>query len=76
MTAPPHLSADALKRKLRHLKQLERRLRRQYRPHQPNPRLVWDVFFSTRANRQAGVKYPLERLAALDGPALQAVIDE
>jgi hypothetical protein len=67
---------DALKRKLRRLKKLERAIRFKHRPEPPNARLVWDVFFSTRGRGQAEVKYPLEQLARLDREALKAVFEE
>lgn len=69
-------SLDALKRKLRRLKQVERAIRFQHRPEPPNSRLVWDVFFSTRAAPRSEVKYPLEMLAGMDREALKAVFEE
>jgi hypothetical protein len=69
-------ATDSLKRKLRQLKRLERAIRFRHRPQPPGSRLVWDVFFTTRAGQQDGVKYPLEQLAALDREALKAVFEE
>jgi hypothetical protein len=67
---------DALKRKLRRLKKLERAIRFKHRPEPPHARLVWDVFFSTRGQGRAEVKYSLEQLARLDREALKAVFEE
>jgi hypothetical protein len=67
---------DGLKRKLRHLKQMERAIRFKHRPQPPNARLVWDAFFSTRGSRQAEVKYPLEHLRKLEREALKGVFEE
>src|SRR6266487_1961080 len=70
------LSVAQLKRKLRQLKQLEITIRfgRQVAPGHPT--LVWNVFFSTKANSSAAVKYPLPRLLEMNHDELKAVIDE
>ena len=55
-------SVDQLKRKLRQLKKLEVSSRFKDRPAPENRKLLWDVFFSTRAENDVSVKYPLSRL--------------
>ncbi|MBM2848582.1 MAG: hypothetical protein HW418_1524, partial [Anaerolineales bacterium] len=55
-------SVDQLKRKLRQLKKLEVSIRFKDRPAPENRKLLWDVFFSTRAENDVSVKYPLSRL--------------
>jgi hypothetical protein len=75
MTLSPRV-LDSLKRKLRRLKQHEIAIRFGRRPRPAQARLVWEVFFSTRANAPDGVKYPLAELARLTPAALEAVIEE
>jgi hypothetical protein len=69
-------AADQLKRRLRHLKRLEARLRFPDRPRPPHSRLVWDALFSTQETAAAPVKYPLPALLALSPAELQDVIAE
>jgi glycine cleavage system regulatory protein len=70
------LSVAQLKRKLRQLKQLELTIRFGRQPAPKQPALVWTVFFSTRADDPASVKYPLSRLLQMDHQELKAVFDE
>ncbi|HZS05189.1 MAG TPA: J domain-containing protein [Blastocatellia bacterium] len=69
-------SADQLKHKLRELKKLEIRVRFKGQPAGQNRRLVWDAFFSTKAEDQASVKYPLARLLGLDHHGMKEVFEE
>ena len=55
-------SFDQLKRKLRQFKKLELAIRFKDRPAPEDPQLVWDTFFSTKAEDDPGVKYSLRRL--------------
>ena len=48
-----------LKHKLRSLKKLERRMRRQFLQRFPQAPLIWDSFFSTRIVVSAPAKYAL-----------------
>lgn len=70
------LPIPQLKRKLRHLKQLEMTFRFGREPSSNHPPLVWDVFFSTRTPDSTTVKYPLSRLILMEHDELKAVIDE
>ena len=64
-----------LKRKLRKLKQLERKIRFGGETD-TGSRLVWDTFFDLRGNGESGVKYPQVRLAAMARVEYKRVIDE
>jgi hypothetical protein len=69
-------STDSLKRKLRHLKKLELALRFRYRPVPENPVLVWDSFFSTKAQARLAVRYPLQRLSQLSREEQKQIFEE
>ena len=69
-------SLDALKRKLRHLKKAEVALRFQYRPAPAHPPLVWDDFFSTKAQPGRPVRYTLQQLSQLSREAQQQAFEE
>ena len=69
-------STDSLKRKLRQLKRLELTLRFRYRPAPENPLLVWDSFFSTKAQASRGVRYPLLRLSQMSREEQKQVFEE
>ena len=69
-------SADQLKRKLRQLKKLEVAVRFKNRPATDNRKLIWDSFFSTKADDDATVKYPLDQLLEMDRQGLKQVFEE
>jgi len=69
-------SVDQLKRKLRQLKKLEVSIRFKDRPTPQNRKLLWDVFFSTRAENDASVKHPLSRLLEMGRQELKEVFEE
>jgi hypothetical protein len=69
-------TADQLKRKLRQLKRLEASIRFKDRPAPENRKLLWDVFFSTRAENDASVRYPLSRLLNMGREELKGVFEE
>jgi DnaJ-domain-containing protein 1 len=69
-------SADQLKRKLRELKKLEIKVRFKGQLLSQNRRLIWDAFFSTKAEDQASVKYPIARLLGLDHQGMKEVFEE
>lgn len=70
-----NVAAPALKRKLRSLKKLEATIRFKGVATPADPKLVWDVFFSTRPDNLA-VKYPLHRLLEMTHPELKQVFEE
>jgi len=67
---------DQIKHKLRQLKKLELSIRFPGRSLDAPPKLVWDVFFSTRNYHDLNVKYPLWRLVQMSHQELKAVFDE
>ena len=67
---------DQLTRKLRQLKRLELAIRFKYRRAPETPRLVWDLFFSTKAHPSTAVKYPLSQLSQMDRQQLKQVFEE
>jgi hypothetical protein len=69
-------STDQLKRKLRALKRLEASIRFKDRPAPGGRKLLWDVFFSTRAENDATVKYPLSRLLKMGREEMKSVFEE
>jgi DnaJ-domain-containing protein 1 len=69
-------SADQLKRKLRQLKKLEMAIRFKDRPMTNTQKLIWDVFFSTRAKNDIPVKYPLSYLLKMSREELKAIVEE
>jgi DnaJ-like protein len=69
-------STDQLKRKLRQLKKLEVSIRFKDRPVRENWKLLWDVFFSTRTENDASVKYPLSRLLKMGRQELKGAFEE
>jgi DnaJ domain len=69
-------SVDQLKRKLRELKKLEIKVRFKGQPQSPNCQLIWDTFFSTKAEEDPSVKHPLGRLLRLDHQGLKEVFEE
>ncbi len=69
-------SADPLKRKLRQLKKLEITVRFKNRSIPENRKLIWDVFFSTKAEDDISVKYPLNQLLEMDRQGLKRVFEE
>jgi hypothetical protein len=69
-------SADQLKRKLRQLKKLELKIRFKDRPISGSQKLVWDVFFSTRAENDSSVKYPFPQLLQMSREAFKVIIEE
>jgi DnaJ domain len=69
-------SVDQLKRKLRELKKLEIKVRFKGRPESPIRQLIWDTFFSTKAEGDPSVKYPMGRLLGLDHQGLKEVFEE
>ena len=69
-------SADQLKRKLRQLKKLEVAVRFKHRPATDNRKLIWASFFSTKADDDATVKYPLDQLLEMDRQGLKQVFEE
>ncbi|MCP4543786.1 MAG: J domain-containing protein [Chloroflexi bacterium] len=71
-----HQSVILLKRKLRQLKKIEIKIRFGGRPSSGNPRLIWNVFFSTKNEYDRSVKYPLSQLAQMDRQELKQVFDE
>jgi len=64
-----------LKYKLRQLRKLEKAIRFNGQQIDPTPKLVWDVFFSTRPG-VANVKYPLPKLVAMNEADYKGVIEE
>lgn len=69
-------TTDQLKRKLRQLKKLEASIRFKDRSAPENRKLLWDVFFSTRAENDASVRYPLSRLLNMGREELKGVFEE
>lgn len=69
-------SIDQLKHKLRELKKLEAKVRFKGQPQGQNRRLVWDAFFSTKAEDKTSVKYPIARLLNLDHQQMKEVFEE
>jgi hypothetical protein len=69
-------SVDQLKRKLRRLKKLEITIRFKRVPITGKPKLIWDVFFSTKAEDDHSVKYPLSQMLEMDHEKLKAVFEE
>ena len=69
-------SPDLLKRKLRQLKKLEITVRFKDRSTPENRKLIWDVFFSTKAEDDVSVKYPLSQLLEMDRQGLKQVFEE
>ncbi len=68
-------SEAQLKRKLRQLKKLEIKIRFGKQPASQDRRLIWDTFFSTRAENDEMVKYPLHQLRRMDRESLKAVFE-
>jgi len=69
-------SADDLKRKLRRLKKLEITIRFKSALLTGKPKLIWDVFFSTKDVDNHSVKYPLSQMLKMDHEKLKAVFEE
>ncbi len=69
-------TTDQLKRKLRQLKRLEASIRFKGWPAPENRKLLWDVYFSTRAENDTSVKYPLSRLLNMGREELKGVFEE
>lgn len=69
-------SADQLKRKLRQLKKLEMDIRFKERPMTDAHRLVWDIFFSTKAKEDHPVKYPLPQLLDRSREEFKTIVEE
>ena len=68
-------TAPTLKRKLRSLKKFEATIRFKDLATPADPKLVWDVFFSTRPNNLL-VKYPLHQLLEMTRQELKQVFEE
>lgn len=69
-------TSDQVKHKLRQLKKMEIAVRFQDQPAPPGIRLVWDVFFSTKAGNGGSVKYPMDQLLGMDRQQLKEVFEE
>ena len=69
-------STDQLKRKLRQLKKIEVSIRFKDRPAPENRKLLWDMFFSTRTENDASVKYSLSCLLKMGREELKGVFEE
>jgi len=69
-------SVDQLKRKLRRLKKLEITIRFKSAPVTGKPKLIWDVFFSTKAEDDPSVKYSLSQMLEMDHEKLKAIFEE
>ncbi len=68
---------DELKRKLRNLKKVEERIRFGNAVNAANRKLyVWDQFFSTKNEKDMGVKYPLFTLIQMDKPRYKEIVEE
>jgi hypothetical protein len=71
---------DELKHKVRQLKEAEMAIRFKVRPFTDQSVLVWNEFFTakpeTGRNARRAVRYPFERLSAMDTASLRNVIDE
>ena len=61
---------------MRQLKKLELALRFRHRPAPENPVLVWDSFFSTKAEAKPGVQYSLRRLSQMSREQQKQVFEE
>jgi hypothetical protein len=64
-----------LKYKLRQLRKLEQTIRFKNLPHDPERKLVWDLFFSTKPSN-SHVKYPLSELLVMSEGEYKSVIEE
>ena len=69
-------SIDQLKRKLRQYKKLELKIRFEGRPVPEQTVLVWDEFFSTKAESDAAVRFPLSQLLQMDCEQFKEVSGE
>ena len=69
-------SVDQLKRKLRELKKLEIKVRFKNLAPAQNRRLIWDAFFSTKAEDDTSIKYPINKLLRLDHQRLKEIFEE
>jgi hypothetical protein len=69
-------SIARLKHKLRQLKRLEIKIRFRGSPVPPGRTLVWDEFFSTKAEQDPGVKYPLDLLLQMGREERKEVFGE
>jgi hypothetical protein len=69
-------SLEQLKRKLRQLRKLEITVRFKDQPLPENPKLIWDIFFSTQTHNQQAVKYSLQYLLALERQEFKAILEE
>ena len=66
---------DALKQKLRKLKQLERKLRFNGAKN-ASVRLIWESFFNLQGENRGKAKYSLNDLAVMTHDEYKAVVDE
>jgi hypothetical protein len=69
-------SIAQLKHKLRQMKRLEIKIRFRGSPVPPGRTLVWDEFFSTKAERDLGVRYPLDLLLKMGREERKEVFGE
>ena len=65
-----------LKHKLRQLKKLEVKIRFGEEPAPKHRGLVWDTFFSTKAESSGAAKYSLDELRRMDRQTLKGVVEE
>jgi DnaJ-domain-containing protein 1 len=69
-------SIAQLKHRLRQMKRLEIKIRFKGSPVPPGRTLVWDEFFSTRAEQDPRVKYPLDLLLQMGRDERKEVFGE
>jgi hypothetical protein len=67
---------DELKRKLRNLKKMEITIRFNNRQLTGKEKLVWDEFFSTKADGDNTAKYNIRQLADMEHEKVKDIIDE